>query len=481
MNRICLCRKKHEKSQKQRSFHSRSFLCLLWIWLVQGHPAFGSRQSEMPNIVILLADDLGYGDLSIHGATDVQTPNIDALARGGAQFHEAYVCYPACGPSRAGLMTGRHHLRFGFPSNPDQVVPTEPGNLVGLPTDELTLAELLKEQGYATGLFGKWHLGFQPECHPLNNGFDEFFGFLGSLYRYFDLGNMKPPKCFMRGFERWHETEYQTDALARESASFIERHKDGPFLLFASFGAVHTPLMRDKDPGNVHVPLNGTDDPVENRRILVNMIEGLDRGAGTILQALEKHGLTEKTLVFFLSDNGGPEATGAYRNDPLRDFKGSSYEGGIRVPMFVFRPGHIEPGQSFQQPVSALDIVATSVAAAGGQLPSDRVYDSQNLLPVLAGEEEIGERPLFWDALGMQAVRLGDWKLVLKNGGRVRELYNIRNDTGEQNNLIGAYPERAADLEKRLRRWQGELPPWQFKWLPPAEYETWIKEHGELE
>lgn len=438
-------------------------------------------QARQPNIVVLLADDLGYGDLSIHGATDVQTPNIDALAKSGAQFNEAYVCYPACGPSRAGLMTGRHPLRFGYPSNPDQVVPTESGNLVGLPTEELTLAELLKEQGYATGLFGKWHLGFQTECHPLNNGFDEFFGFLGSLYRYFDLGNMKPPKCFMRGFVRWHEKEYLTDAIGRESASFIERHQKEPFLLYASFNAVHTPLMWDKDPGNVPIPLDGTDDVAENRRMLVNMIQGLDRGVGAILDQLKECGLEENTLVFFLSDNGGPKATGAYSNGPLRDFKGSSYEGGIRVPLFVRWPGHIKSGLSFQQPVSALDVFATSVAAAGGKLPTDRVYDSKNLLPVLTGEEKIAERPLFWDALGMQAVRLGDWKLVLKDGGRVKELYNIRNDTGEQNNLIAAYPERAADLEKRLRRWQGELPPWKFKWLPPAEYKAWIAEHGELE
>lgn len=439
------------------------------------------QAQDRPNIVVLLADDLGYGDLSIHGATDVQTPNIDALAKSGAQFNEAYVCYPACGPSRAGLMTGRHHLRFGYPSNPDQVVPTNPGNLVGLPTEELTLAELLKEQDYATGVFGKWHLGFQKECHPLNNGFDEFFGFLGSLYRYFDLGNMKPPKCFMRGFERWHEKEYQTDAIARESAAFIENHEDEPFLLYASFGAVHTPLMWDKDPGNVHIALNGTDDVAENRCILVNMIEGLDRGVGTILTQLKKSGLDKNTLIFFLSDNGGPKATGAYSNGPLRDFKGSSYEGGIRVPLFVRWTGRIEPGQTFQQPVSALDLFATSVAAAGGALPTDRVYDSKNLLPVLFGKEEIAERPLFWDALGMQAVRLGDWKLVCKNGGRVKELYNIRNDTGEQNNLIAAYPERAENLEKRLRRWQSELPEWKFKWLPPAEYKAWITEHGELE
>jgi arylsulfatase A-like enzyme len=456
---------------------------MLSVGAVAGSVFAGNGQSaRSPNMVILLADDLGYGDLGINGATDVKTPNIDALARSGMQFKEAYVCYPTCGPSRAGLMTGRHHLRIGFPSNPDQVVPTQPGNFVGLPPEELTLAELLKKQGYATGLFGKWHLGHQAECHPMNNGFDEFFGFLGSLYRYFDLGNMKLPDCMQRGFEKVHEKEYQTDALARESSFFIERHKDQPFLLYASFGAVHTPLMYDKNPGSVPIPLDGTDDVAENRRMMVNMIEGLDRGVGAILNQLRTSGLEENTLVFFLSDNGGPKSGGAYRNGPLRDFKGSVYEGGIRVPLFVCWPGHIEPGQIVDRPISALDVFATSVAAAGGKLPSDRVYDSQSLLPVLTGGQQPSDtRPLFWDALGMQGVRLGDWKIVLKNGGRVKELYNIREDIGEKNNLISAYPERVADMEHMLRNWQSGLPPWKFKWLPPAEYKAWIAEHGELE
>jgi arylsulfatase A-like enzyme len=240
--------------------------------------------------------------------------------------------------------------------------------------------------------------------------------------------------------------------------------------------------MYDKNPGSVPIPLDGTDDVAENRRMMVNMIEGLDRGVGAILNQLRTSGLEENTLVFFLSDNGGPKSGGAYRNGPLRDFKGSVYEGGIRVPLFVCWPGHIEPGQIVDRPISALDVFATSVAAAGGKLPSDRVYDSQSLLPVLTGGQQPSDtRPLFWDALGMQGVRLGDWKIVLKNGGRVKELYNIREDIGEKNNLISAYPERVADMEHMLRNWQSGLPPWKFKWLPPAEYKAWIAEHGELE
>ena len=437
-----------------------------------------SGEKQPPNIVVLLADDLGYADLSIHGAKDVQTPNIDALFRGGMQFNQAYVSYPACGPSRASLMTGRHHLRFGFPTNPDQIIPTELGNLLGLPKEEITLADLLKKQGYATGLFGKWHLGMQPECHPMNRGFDEFYGFLGSLYRYFDLGNTKPPYCMMRGFDQVHEKEYLTDAFARESVSFIDRHKNQPFLLYASFNAVHTPLMMDKDPGNVPVPLDGTDDVAANRRILVNMIEGLDRGVGVIMQKLKECGLEENTLVFFLSDNGGPEATGAYSNGPLRGYKGSLFEGGMRVPMAVYWPGKIQPGSSCEYPVLAIDLFATSVEAAGGKLPGDRKYDSKNLMPLLTGatqEPLHGNETLCWDGLGMQAARNGDWKLVMRNR-KIIGLYNIPADIGEQKNLADAYPERVQELQNAFDHWSKTLPPWKFKWVPADQYRAWEKE-----
>ncbi|NOU36311.1 MAG: sulfatase-like hydrolase/transferase [Kiritimatiellaceae bacterium] len=433
-----------------------------------------------PNIVIILADDLGYADLSIHGAKDIKTPNIDALFQGGMEFKEAYVAYPACGPSRASLMTGRHHLRFGFSGNPDQVVPTAPGNLLGLPKEEITLPELLKKQGYATGMFGKWHLGTQPECHPMNRGFDEFYGFLNSLYRYFDLGNMGLPDSMQRGFRRVVEKEYLTDAFARESADFIERHKNGPFFMYVPFSAPHTPLMYDKDPGNASIPLDGTDDVVENRRMLVNMVEGMDRGVGTIMQKLKACGLEENTLVFFLSDNGGPERTGAYNNGLLRGYKGSLLEGGMRVPMAAYWPGKIKPGRSCSHPVLATDIFATSIETAGGKLPADRTYDSKNLMPLLTGisqEPLHGEETLCWDALGLQAARKGDWKLVM-SGLKVVGLYNIPADAGEKNNLAGAYPERVHELRSAFERWSAALPPAKFKWLPPDQYRLWAKEHG---
>jgi arylsulfatase A-like enzyme len=454
---------------------------MLSVGVVAGSALSGSGEnSRCPNIVIFLADDLGYGDLSVHGAKDVQTPNIDALFRDGMEFKEAYVAYPACGPSRASLMTGRHHLQLGFSGNPDQVVPTAPGNLLGLPKEEVTLPELLKKQGYATGMFGKWHLGTQPGCHPMNRGFDEFYGFLNSLYRYFDLGNMKRPDGMQRGFERVHEKEYLTDAFARESADFIERHKNGPFFMYVPFSAPHTPLMYDKDPGNVSIPLDGTDDVAENRRMLVNMIEGLDRGVGTIMQKLKACGLAENTLVFFLSDNGGPEKTGAYCNGPLRGFKGSLYEGGMRVPMAAYWPGKIKPGGSYQHPVLATDIFATSVEAAGGQLPTDRRYDSKNMMPLLTGiqtEPLHGNETLCWDALGMQAARNGDWKLVMQNK-KVVGLYNIPSDAGEKNDLAGAYPERVQELRSAFDRWSADLPPWKFKWVPMDQYRAWEKGQG---
>lgn len=439
-----------------------------------------SAAARLPNVVLLLADDLGYGDLGIQGAADVATPHIDALFRSGMQFKEAYVAYPACGPSRASIMTGRHHMRMGFPSNPDHIVPTAEGNLLGLPHDEVTLADLLKKEGYATGLFGKWHLGFQKANHPLNRGFDEYFGFLGSLYRYFDLGNMKPPHCMMRGFDRVHEKEYQTDAIARESVDFIGRHKEESFLLFTSFGAVHTPLMYDTDPGNKHILLAGTDDVAENRRMMVNMIEGLDRGVGAVMAKLGSEGLLDDTLVFFLSDNGGTKISGAYNNGELRGWKGQLFEGGMRVPMAVSWKGRIDPGQSHGFPVMATDFFATAVAASGGTLPIDREYNSMDLMPVLLGKSDAAlhaDEALCWDALGMQAVRRGDWKLVMR-GGKSIGLYNIPADAGEKNNLLAAYPERVERLQLDYQNWKGTLPAPAFKWVGPEKFAEWEKENG---
>lgn len=433
-----------------------------------------------PNIVLILADDLGYGDLGIHGVQDMETPHIDALFRGGMRFEEAYVTHPTCGPSRAALLTGRHHMRIGFRRNPDHVIPAEPGNLMGLPRDELTLGDLLRNEGYATALIGKWHLGRQKAAHPLNRGFDEYYGFLGSLYRYFDLGNLPLPYSIMRGFEREHEKEYLTHAFAREGIDFIERHKDRPFFLFLSHLAVHTPLMYDDDP-NARVSLAGTGDVEENRRMLVNMTENLDRSVGEIMQKLNELGLDETTLVFFLSDNGGPEVTGAYSNKPLRGWKGSVFEGGLRVPLAVRWPGQIEPGSKYEYPISAMDIVATAIHLAGGELPSDREYDSRNLVPVLTGEKQdrLHDRPFFWESLGGRAVRRGDWKLVLRED-QVEGLYHIPQDPGEQNDLAAKHPERVSALKELYDRWEESCPPWHFTPIGREAFVEWEEEHGAI-
>ncbi|AKJ64727.1 sulfatase-like hydrolase/transferase [Kiritimatiella glycovorans] len=429
-----------------------------------------------PNIVLLFADDLGYADIGLHGAQDLKTPNIDALGLNGMQFEQGYVTYPACGPSRASLMTGRHHHRIGFPTNPDQVIPTRPGNPRGLSQEEITLPELLKRRGYATGMVGKWHLGHSFDDHPIKHGFDEFYGFMGSLYRYFDLGNLKPPKCIMRGTERVHEKEYLTYAFAREANHFIARHRDEPFFLYVAFNAVHTPLMDDEDPGPVDIPLNGVDDPRENRKTYINMVEALDTAVGDIRAKLREAGLEENTLVFFISDNGGARKTGAYRNDPLRDYKGTLFEGGIRVPFLAEWPGTIPAGSRYQPVVSSMDVYATCARLAGASLPGDRVYDSADLTPVLAGRsaKPLHDEPLFWKAQGMKAVRDGDWKLVVTRDGRPH-LYDIRNDIGEEVDLATVYPERTRTLMRAFERWEATLPPPDFKRFPAEEYRRWEK------
>jgi arylsulfatase A-like enzyme len=411
----------------------------------------------------------------------VKTSHVDALFRAGMRFDEAYVAHPTCGPSRAALLTGRHKMRIGFPVNPDNIIPTRPENLLGLPRQERTLADLLKEQGYATGMVGKWHLGRQKANHPMHRGFDTFYGFLGSLYRYFDLGNHATPYGMLRGFDHVHEKEYLTDAITRESLAFIERHREQPFFLYIAHLAVHTPLMYDQDPGRVSIPLDGTDDPAENRRKLVNMIEGLDRSVGAVMSRLAEFGLDRSTLVFFLSDNGGPLKTGAYSNGPLRDGKGSVYEGGVRVPMAACWTGRIAPGTRYPWPVSAMDIFATAVSVAGGELPTDRVYDSKNLMPILTGawRAPLHDEPFYWESLGMRAVRRGDWKLIMR-GQQVEGLYNIREDPGEQKNRSADFPERTRELQEWYARWTAECPAPAFKAVGPAQFTEWEKTHGAM-
>src|SRR5437868_7958505 len=309
-----------------------------------------------PNIVVILADDLGYGDVSFNGCPDFTTPNIDSLTNTGVRCSNAYVTHPFCSPSRAGLLTGRYQQRFGYENQPG--VDSNPRR--GIPAQELLLPQILKPAGYVSGLVGKWNLG--TSLNPTKRGFDEFFGFLGTESPYYNAP-------LLRGTTKITETAYLTDAFTREAVSFIQRHATQPFFLYLAYNAVHKPY---------NTPPKSYMDRVasianNSRRIYAAMTLALDDGVGQVLQTLQQQNLLDNTLIFFLSDNGARQVSFA-RNLPLRGYKFNVLDGGIHVP-FVVQWKAVLPAHAVYDPlVSSLDIVATVAAATGSQLPNDRVY-----------------------------------------------------------------------------------------------------------
>ena len=448
------------KSGENFSLHldRRDFLGLLGagaagLWLgslIGEEPAPGRK----PNIIVIVSDDHGYADVGCNGCKEIPTPNLDSIARDGVRFTDGYVSCPVCSPTRAGLMTGRYQQRFGHELNPG-------GNPAhGLPTKEITLANLLKSAGYATGLVGKWHLGMTPELHPQKRGFDEFFGFLGGAHPYVESG-IGTPNPIYRGTKQVDEKEYLTDAFAREAVSFIERHKGHPFLLCLTFNAVHAPLQAtqkylDRFPSITAQP----------RRTYAGMLSAMDDGVGAVLKKIKESGLEKDTLIFFHSDNGGPPNNGS-SNGPLRGYKGTVFEGGVRVPFLVKWPGRIPAGVVFKHPVISLDVLPTVVAAAGWRLPKDRPFDGVNLLPYLTGEKSSPPHDiLFWRFRLPRAVRNGNWKLVSLAVGEP-QLFDLSKDIGETTDLAKDRPEVVRELSQALARWESQLiPP---LWAPAAQ------------
>ena len=458
-------------------------LCLLIASL-----AFAKASEQQPNIVVLFADDLGYGELSCQGNPEIPTPHIDSIAENGVRFTDAYVAGPNCSPSRAGLLTGRTPTRFGYEFNPIGAVNEQPG--IGLPTDETTIAEALHDGGYTTGLIGKWHQGGTAHFHPFRHGFDEFFGFTHeghyfvpppwdgvttllrrkflpggpteTGYWYGDkklhfhnlLGNEPDYDAnnpIVRGGQPVVETEYLTDALTREAVDFIDRHDDKPFFLFLSYNAVHSPLQG----ADAYMEKFAHIDDL-HRRIFAAMLANMDDSVGAVMEQLRKSGLEENTLVFFLSDNGGPTKELTSSNLPLRGQKGQMYEGGVRVPFVMQWKGTIPPGQVFTKPVSSFDIFATAAANAKHVTAPEQV-EGVDLVPYLTGRKE--GRPhetLYWRQGGKAGLRHGDWKIVRMGkrkefGPSKWELYDLSQDISEENNLAQSNPEQ---LEELIRIWE---------------------------
>jgi arylsulfatase A-like enzyme len=428
-------------------------------------PARGAGQSRRPpNVVVIVADDLGYGDLGIHGCKDIPTPHIDSLARNGVRCSNGYVSHPYCSPTRAGLLTGRYQQRFGHEFNPGPPTDRTPG--LGLPPSETTFADRLKAAGYRTGVIGKWHLGHVDDnFHPLNRGFDEFFGFLGGSHSYFHSGSGNI--SIRRNRQEVHEADYLTDALGREGAAFIERHAQEPFFLYWAFNAVHGPMEATAEDLESFKAIED-----ETRRTYAGMLASLDDAVGQGLEALRAAGIEKDTLIFFISDNGGPESVNASDNGELRGSKGSTYEGGIRVPFLVQWIGRLPEGRVYEEPVIQLDILPTAMAAAGSPVGEEAGLDGVDLLPYLEGAA--GGAPhelLFWRDGGGMAVRQGAWKLVKSPAADRRrtkqaaatasaegaELYRLADDVAEAHDLAASHPEQVQQLAAAWESWNAEL------------------------
>ncbi len=416
-----------------------------------------------PNIVIILADDLGYGDLGFQGCPDIPTPRIDSLAMNGARCTNGYVTGPNCSPTRAGLLTGRYQQRFGHEFNPAETR----GERFGLPLSETTIANRLKAGGYVTGIIGKWHLGFTRQYHPQMRGFDEFFGFLGGARPYFPGRGA----AIYRGTEAVREREYLTDAFGREAVSFITRHKDRPFLLYLAFNAVHLPKQATDDRLARFASIT---DPA--RRNYAAVLAALDEAVGKVLDAVRSERLEEKTLIFFLSDNGGPTRMGGIngsRNAPLRGSKRTTLEGGVHVPFVVQWKGKIPAGTIYDQPVIQLDILPTALAAAGVGIRPEWQLDGVDLVPYLRRQTSgPPHEALFWRQGKQMAIRKGDWKLVrydraVEIPGAVSSLanpdvsalrlYDLARDRGEAHDLAAEQPDRVKELLGAWNAWAAQL------------------------
>lgn len=421
----------------------------LFLWsLVAALPspaAQAAPEDARPNILILVADDMGYADLGVQGCTDIPTPNIDSIATTGVRFTSGYVSAPVCSPCRAGLLTGRYQTRFGHELNH----PLADRAMVGLPVGEKTAADWMKQAGYITGHIGKWHIGNpkMPEYTPTARGFDESVWFPGQ-------GKLPPLTAHRNGKAEEADDRFVDEAMAREGAAFITRHTAQPWFLYTAFLTPHEPL---DVPAEVEAKFSHITDP--KRRKCAAMISLLDDSVGRFLQALRDSGREEQTLVVFLSDNGAPPSNGSL-NTPLRGTKGSTWEGGIRVPFVMQWKGTIPAGQVIDAPVISLDLLRTALAGARIDVPPDSALDGADLLPFLTGKTQTPpHEALFWRYGPQMAVRAGDWKLTRALDRKERPpalrtgLYKVAEDAGEQNDLAAAHPEKVQELQKLWDEW----------------------------
>ncbi len=419
---------------------ARLMLLTMTFCLVAVSSSRAAQPDAQPNVVLIVADDLGYGDVGFNGGTEIRTPNIDALAKTGVIFTSGYAASALCSPARAGLMTGRYQERYGHENNPPE------GTSVGLPLKEVTMADVLRGSGYATALVGKWHLGTAPAYRPLKRGFDYFYGFLHSTSNYL------APVVMYRNDSTAVATEYLTTQFADEAVEYIHGHRSQPFFLYLAFNAVHVPLQAPPRYVQRYASIANA-----NRRTYAGMVSALDDAVGEVAAALKDAGIDRKTLLFFMSDNGGAVWKGAH-NTPLRGTKGQVYEGGIRVPMFVRWPNGLPGGIKYRKPVISLDVLPTAAAAVGARTPHN--LDGVNLLPYLRGQSRGAPHDaLFWRLGGgtseeRSAALVGETKLA-HHPQRQPVVVDLTEDIGERKNI--ATPTLLSRLGADYRQWESQM------------------------
>ncbi|MDA2937787.1 sulfatase-like hydrolase/transferase [Acidobacteria bacterium AH-259-A15] len=436
--------------------------------------AFQRQRELKPNILLIYADDLGYGDLGCFGSTEVKTPNLDRMASQGMRLTDFYVTAPICGPSRSGLLTGRYPQRNGLYSNirnnmvnydhryKELEYVFSPEMTQGLDVREVTIAQVLKQAGYTTGIVGKWDSGRAWPFLPLQRGFDFFYGFANTGIDYWTHERYGIPSMF-RGNERIKEEGYATNLFRREALRFIEENKERPFFLYVPFNAPHGPSNLERTgpqaPDEYIRMYAGL--PTDRRTRYMANITCMDAAVGEILNKLTELGLDQNTLVIFTSDNG---ASTVGRNTPLRGSKGDMYEGGFRVPFIARWPGRIAKGKVSHEFCSTLDLFPAFLALAGVEPPEGLIVDGYNILPVLTDQAKSPRKEHFWELQGSRAARVGNWKWVLESPNWLAppkdatgELFDLSADPSEEHDLAAKKPEVLKQLKARWESWMNEM------------------------
>lgn len=446
-----------------REMNKNFVLCVLIFLSLLNMSGQNKLGNKSPNLIIILADDLGYADVGFNGCKDIPTPNIDKIASQGVKLTNAYVSYAVCGPSRAGLITGRYQDRFGFSRNP-LFAPND--QQMGLPLSEETLAAVLKKGNYKSVALGKWHLGAHESLRPLQRGFDDFYGFLSGGHQYFPelwtLKNEYEVKAqfdayktkLLRNNKRVEETEYLTDAFSREAVNYIEKYKDEPFFLYLAYNAPHAPLQATQKYLDRF-------ESIENpkRKIYAAMVSAIDDGVGAILGKLDQLGLTDNTIVCFLSDNGGPEMHNASDNGILRGGKGDLFEGGIHVPFVMTWPKKIPAGTIYEKPVISLDIFATIIAQSLITIKTKNALDGVNLMPYLTGQDTGTPHDyLFWRKFDQHnyACQNGNGNKIFVKENAVK-YFNLNKDISENHDLIEGNTKKAETLKNHYNQWNSQM------------------------